>query len=178
MSDDIRSLQVIFGLSSFGFGLCSVVNCFVGYHYLHYWRLKEMSVSDFLAPNFPKRSKDYLIRGKVECKKPLEVPSTQSKIKGIHIGPVVYSKHSAEVISQNGSVMHRNVDLRFRDFELTDERSQLMVEIGEKSEFLARNVYKKTSFSSFGLLTHIWHVILEILSKLFWLNINYKTGQR
>lgn len=178
MSDDIRSLQVLFGLSSLGFGLLTVANSLVGWQYLHYWRLKEMSVSDFLAPDFPKKNKDYLVRGQVQCQKPLEVLSKQSQIKGIHIGPVVYSEFRAEAISQNGRVMHQNVTTRFRDFELTDAKGQLMVEIGEKSEFLSRNVYKKTSFPQIGLLRSIWHVVLEILNAVLRLNLHYEAGQR
>lgn len=73
MSDDIPRLKAIFGISCAGFGFFSFMNAFYCYPYLHYWRLKEMTVSDFIDPNFPKKNKDYLVRGTVDCQKPLEV---------------------------------------------------------------------------------------------------------
>jgi hypothetical protein len=91
---------------------------------------------------------------------------------------VVFSKYTKEAISQNGGVMHRDMDVRFRDFELRDERSQLAVEIGEKSNFLARNVYKKTNYESHGMLATIWHIIIDILNACLLLNISYEAGQR
>lgn len=91
---------------------------------------------------------------------------------------MVFSEYTKEAISQSGRVMHRDLDVRFRDFELRDERSQLAVEVGEKSNFLARNVYKKTNYESYGLLATIWHVIIDLLNAFLRLNINYEAGQR
>lgn len=73
MSDDIPRLKAVFGLSCLGFGFFSYLNAFYASPYLHYWRLREMTVSDFINPDFPKKNRDYLVRGTVASEKPLEV---------------------------------------------------------------------------------------------------------
>lgn len=178
MEENIWVLKAAYAVGCVGFGVFTALNVLAGCQYLHYLWLPEISVPDFLDSNEPKLYKDFLIRGTVASTNPLEVPLTQSQIKKREIGPVVYSKYRKESLSRHQVARGVEQRQRFRDFELTDRGDYIYVEICEKSELLAKNVFTKSRIAEPGFLDFFLHAIIDSINSFFSLNISYSVGYR
>lgn len=73
MSQERKNLEIALGVSVISFGFLGLFNSYFSYCFFHYRNMRELSVSEFMRPDFPKKDKDYMFRGSLECSSPMDV---------------------------------------------------------------------------------------------------------
>jgi hypothetical protein len=73
MSPERKNLEIALGVSTISFGFLGLVNSYFSYCFFHYRNMQELSVSEFMRPDFSKKDKEYMLRGNLECSNPMDV---------------------------------------------------------------------------------------------------------
>ena len=76
MSEERKNLEIALGVSTITFGFLGLFNSYYSYCFLHYRNMRELSVSEFMRPDFQKKDKEYMLRGSLECSNPMDVSAT------------------------------------------------------------------------------------------------------